>query len=399
MVIRDLKLDIIIFDENHYSGCTNLSKDILNSYCSANTIKIYLTATYNKPLKEWNILLECQMYWDIEDEQICKSIINDNTNINKLKEKHGVEHISNTIKHFIDLGYTINEIFEPYDKMPDLYLITNIFDNQRYEIIKNKIMGSHYGFSFDVLFSLNITKNKNKTQFIYINEVKTILRYISGSNKEEDYKNGDKSIFGRIYKTCTRQPFIQIWFLPSDNINEISKSLIMLMYEDKILKDFDIMCINRKNDNLAKDVKEEINRQEKISREKNKKGLILLAGNMLSLGITISSCDIVILMNNTLSYDKIIQQMYRCMSEGENKNMGFVVDLNPSRVLHICMNYGIYTNNKTLEEKIKYIIENHLINIDTDLMENKKINSDCITNRLMEIWKSDPINNFKSLLK
>ncbi len=54
-----MKLDIIGFDENHFSGTTDLSKDILNSYTTKNTIKIYLTATYNKPLKEWNIPLEC----------------------------------------------------------------------------------------------------------------------------------------------------------------------------------------------------------------------------------------------------------------------------------------------------------------------------------------------------
>lgn len=55
MKIKNLKLDIIGFDENHFSGCTDLSKDILKSYSSKNTVKIYLTATYSKPLKEWNI--------------------------------------------------------------------------------------------------------------------------------------------------------------------------------------------------------------------------------------------------------------------------------------------------------------------------------------------------------
>jgi hypothetical protein len=71
IIIKNIKLDIIGFDENHFSGTTDLSKDILTSYCSKNTVKIYLTATYNKPLKEWNILPECQMFWDIEDVQFC----------------------------------------------------------------------------------------------------------------------------------------------------------------------------------------------------------------------------------------------------------------------------------------------------------------------------------------
>jgi hypothetical protein len=34
MKIKNLKLDIIAFDENHFSGTTNLSKEILESYSS-----------------------------------------------------------------------------------------------------------------------------------------------------------------------------------------------------------------------------------------------------------------------------------------------------------------------------------------------------------------------------
>lgn len=399
MQIKNLKLDIIGFDENHFSGTTELSKSILDSYSSKNTIKVYLTATYNKPLREWNIPEECQMYWDIEDEQICKSILLDEVNIYKLKKKHGNKSISACLKHFTNKGLTINDIFKPYENMPDLYLITTMFDSQRYEKIKDSIMGSKYGFCFDVLFALN----KQKTKFQFENEVKTILRFISGSNKEVDFKNGDKSMFSRIFKICndkeTRTPFTQIWFLPSDNINEISKCLEQLMMEDNILKKYNVLCINRKNKDLAKDIKEDITRQEKIAKAEGKDGLILLAGNMLTLGITLNMCDVVALMNNTISSDKVLQQMYRCMTEGSNKKYGFVVDLNISRVLNTCVNYTLYENNKTTEDKIKYLIENHLINIDVDMMEQKRLNSDTIVSKLMEIWKSDPINSFRSLLR
>ena len=283
--------------------------------------------------------------------------------------------------------------------MPDLYMITTMFDSQRYDIIKDKIMDSKYGFCFDVLFTLN----KQKTKFQFVNEVKTILRFISGSNKEVDFKNGDKSMFSRIFKICsdkeTRIPFTQIWFLPSNNINEISKCLEQLINEDNILKKYNVLCINRKNKDLAKDIKEDIIKQEKIAKNDGKEGLILLAGNMLTLGITLNRCDMVALMNNTLSSDKVLQQMYRCMTEGSQKKLGFVVDLNISRVLNTCVNYTIYKNDKSTEDKIRYLTENHLINIDVDIMEQKKINSDAIVSKLMEIWKSDPINSFKSLLR
>jgi hypothetical protein len=395
--IKNLKLNIIGFDENHFGGTTDLSKTILDSYSSTNTIKVYLTATYNKPLREWNIPQECRMYWDIEDEQICKSILVDEMNIDKLKEKHG--DITTIIKYFTDKGLSLTDIFKPYENMPDLYLLTTMFDEKRYKIIKDKIMGSKYGFCFDVLFALN----KQKTKFQFEKEVKTILRFISGSNKEVDFKNGDESMFSRILKICsdkeTRTPFTQLWFLPSNNINEISKCLEQLMKEDNVLRKYNVLCINRKNKDLAKDIKENITKQEKIAKAEGKEGLILLAGNMLTLGITLNMCDVVVLMNNALSSDKVLQQMYRCMTEGSQKKFGFVVDLNISRVLNTCVNYTIYKNDKSTEDKIKYQIENHLINIDVDMMEQKKLNSDAIVSKLMEIWKSDPINSFKSLLR
>jgi hypothetical protein len=302
----------LVFDENHFSGTTNLSKDILESYSCKNTIKIYLTATYNKPLKEWNILKECQMYWDIEDEQICKSILFNGENLKRLKEKHGDEYIDKTINSRMKDGLTINEIFSCYEKMPDLHLITNMFDSQRYEMLKKNLNSENkMGFCFDVLFGLN----SKKTQFNYPIEVKTILRYISGSFKETD---GERTIFPRINNLCkdnnTRIPFTQIWFLPPNNINEISKCLKVLMKEDPILKRYKVLCINRKNNELAKDVKDEIIKKEIEALESGKDGLILLAGNMLTLGITLNKCDMVILLNNALSSDKVLQQMYRCMT-------------------------------------------------------------------------------------
>jgi hypothetical protein len=397
--IKGLKLDIICFDENHFSGTTDLSSSIIKSYSSKRTIKVFLTATYKKPLIKWNIPEECRMYWDIEDEQICKSIISDEDNLDNLREKHGSNNIDKTISYYLNKGIDTPEIFETYSMMPDLYLITTMFDNKRYKIIKDSIMGSKYGFCFDVLFTLN----KKKTRFQFENEVKTILRFISGSNKEVDFKNGDKSMFSRILKICSekesRKPFTQIWFLPSDNINEISRCLEQLMMDDSILQKYNVLCINRKNKDLAKDIKDDITKHEKIAKSEGKLGLILLAGNMISLGITLNNCDVVTLMNNSLSSDKVLQQMYRCMTEGIQKKFGFVVDLNISRVLTTCANYTIHKNDKSIEDKFMYLIENHLVNIDPDMLEQKKLNSDAIVSKLMEIWKSDPINSFKSILR
>ncbi len=398
--IKQIKnLDIIFSDENHFGSTTKLAKDIFNTYSSKKTVKIYLTATYNKPLKEWGIPENCQMYWDIEDEQICKSIYNDEKEILKLIEKHGptVDEIINQYKKD---GFTIKDIFKSYLAMPDLYLLTSLFDSDRYDAIKEKISDTVYGFSFETLFSLNTSK----TRFKFENEVLTFFRYVSGSNKEEDFKKKDKSIFSRINKICSekesRIPFTQIWFLPPNNINEISKALIKVIEKDNILSQYDLASINSKNSEIdASKIKQTINNFELNAKNNKKKGLILLAGNMLSLGITLSNCDVVMLLNNTLSSDKVMQQMYRCMTEGKDKKFGFVVDLNISRVLNTCINYSIHKKDLSIENKLKYMFDYHLMNIDVDMWDNKKLDSDYLINKLLDIWKNDPINNLRIMLR
>lgn len=399
--MKKLKFDIIGFDENHFGGTTDLSKAILESYSSKNTVMIYLTATYYRPLREWNIPQECQMYWDIEDERICTNIMNNPDNehlhISRLEEKHGKYYASKTLATMKQKGFSTDEIFEPYTKMPQLHTLTSLFDQQRYTILK-EILGteSKFGFCFDTLFSMN----ESKTRFNYEIEVQIMLRYISGSQKERD---GDKTILTRINQLCstkdTRIPFTHIWFLPPNNIEPISKLLRELMKKDEILKQYSIMCVNRNNKDLIKDVKDDILKREMKAANSGKRGLILLAGNMLSLGITLPRCDLVLMMNNTLSADKVLQQMFRSMTEGENKRYGFVVDLNISRVLNTCINYTLHKNNMSVEEKLSYIIKNHLINIDVDMMENKEFDADAIVTKLMDIWKGDPINHFMLLLK
>jgi hypothetical protein len=87
------------------------------------------------------------------------------------------------------------------------------------------------------------------------------------------------------------------------------------------------------------------------------------------------------------------------MTEGDNKKIGIVVDLNISRVLTTCINYTVYKNEKNINDKINYLIKNNLINIDVDMMLNKKIDAESIIKKIMDIWKEDPINSFKSLMK
>ena len=71
--------------------------------------------------------------------------------------------------------------------------------------------------------------------------------------------------------------------------------------------------------------------------------------------------------------------MTESMNNAENdkinsgkKRMGFVVDLNISRVLNTLLDYNVYKKDLNVEQKITYLVENNLINIDSDLFESKE---------------------------
>ena len=397
--IIDLHLDLIVFDENHFGGCSQLSKNIISTYSCVNTIKLFLTATFQKPLLEWNIPQHCQFYWNIEDEQLCKK-----RNVKGVAEKHGDE-----VLDFINEDNK-EDILEIYDKMPNLELITTMMDSHRYNLIREQIKDTKFGFSMEVLFSL--TKHK---KFNFPKEVEDILSYISGSSMGA--VKDKKSIFERI-KTisrnqnsrtilCNENFTTQLWFLPFGHgmkINNVSKCLKQKMLNDQILKNYEIMIINSHKEYKLKDLKGDISKKELKAKADGKLGLILLAGNQCSLGITLSLCDIVILLNNTLSVDRILQMMYRCMSESidGSKKCGFVVDLNISRVLNTLLEYNIHKKDNTIQDKFTYLIENNLINIDSDLFIGKEKQNKYgvkLVTKLLDIWKSNPINHHKRLLK
>jgi len=296
-VIVKLNLDFIVFDENHFHGTTEMSKNILQSYSSQKTIKLYLTATYAKPLREWNIPLDCQFYWDIEDELLCKK-----RDIQRLVEKHGDD-----VLLFLTNEATTESKLSVYDMMPNLELITTIMEPEKYGQIINLIdkYGAIYGFSHSSLLSGN-----------FPGAVDAILRFITGSNKIEDYPNGDHSIFGRIKRTCIKYDSrtllnngnftTQLWFLPfgvNMKISFVSEHLKDRMLKNSILRNYEIKIVNSDKKYKLTDIKEEIRNWELKAKEEGKEGLILLAGNQLTLGITLPFVDIVFLFNDIVSRD------------------------------------------------------------------------------------------------
>jgi hypothetical protein len=388
--IRDLNLDFIIFDESHFHGTTEKSREIIQSYSSRNTIKIYVTATYNKPLLVNDIPEKCRSYWDLQDEKLCKM-----RDIAGLTHKHGKE-----VKIF--LKPDAEQALNVYDHMPELHVLTNMIQPEIVERICVAVKNTPYGFSETCLFSLT----DDQANFKYVQEVDDYLQIIAGKSQ---IVRDDTCIFERI-KTISRYHdsrtmngtlTTQLWFLPYGqgmNIDKVSTCLKTRMEHHKIIKKYyDIMIVNSKREYRTRNLKAEIEKREKKAKENNR-GLIILAGNQLVLGISLPMVDTVVLLNSSMSADRIMQMMYRCMTESSRKKIGYVVDMNISRVLNTLLEYPVQTKNlMNPEQKIRYLIENRLINIDEDWFSFRNFSSEKLIEQLINIWNVQPQNAIQNL--
>ena len=393
--LNRLNIDITICDESHYGLTAKLSSEQLKYHGSKKYI--YMTATYSKPSKYFNINKECHVLWDFEDINLCKNIDNKDNYIKLIKKYN--------CKKIIDL-YGIENIKKSYKKFPKLEIITINFEKD----ILNKLLNlDEHGFSFEALTLLK--DNGKSNDFIEPDKLLKFCYYIFGRKgliptncilnriKHITTKNDSRFIYGQ-------KPLVILCFLPcggnSMSIDKVSKCFSKFLKDnlDYFEYDFDIVVINSK---ITNDPKKLINK--KINKTK-KKIILVLSGRQCSIGVTIPLCDIVMLFNNTQSLDMIQQMMFRSMSESYGKTCGFLVDLNVRRVSNLVVNYAskIYSSD-SINEGILKIYESKLININSDLnnlIETKKNKTNKylinLRNNIYRIWCENPYSNIIGIL-
>lgn len=404
--LSNLNIDIRFIDESHNGGTTEIAKSTFDIY--GNTAKnIYITATYLKPLYNYNISSNQQILFNAYHIYLLKNIdIEDN--YMKLIELFDEER-------FID-NYNLIDIKNYYNKLPELHYITQSFNKDVKELISN----IDSGYSLQSAFMLKHNDKKILNEFKNEEEVEKIIKSIFGTNKNHLFSTTDNSSLLRRCEIIAKNPeYNSRWFskedpliilcflpcncenLPIDILSETLKSFI----ENKqLLDDYEIVCINSKNENKDYNPIDIIENTRIKAINNNKKGVLVFAGKKCSLGITIKKCDIVILMTNILSYDTIFQMMYRCMTEDNNKRCGFVIDLNLKRSIDIITNYGLnICPDKTSKEAIKYILEQKIINFNIDLWYDKifgikEINFNDILNKIYLLFNNQSNNSINKIL-
>ena len=456
---KNNNIDIMFLDEAHFGMSTPKAQQIVKVLDSAiaNTIKIYVTATYNKPLQEYGVKSKCKLTWDMNDIKIMQKLTKETINDNSIQKQFGADIYEKTLEYFGDKSglSLVDKLKKEYEVYPKPYLITSVWDKEFLNVEKLKIGDTEFGWDMNKLFA-TIGDSDN---FANEEQIKEMMRYYFGyPDKNEDYDKQSfyrtRGILPRIRNIClnkcrTLQPqhkTTQLWFLPLGNgkIKNKTKALVNLLINSNEFNDVkqnyhffiavDIVDKTKAGKPIngvtymgkPHNIKTDIEKVEKAIKDGKIKtdNLIILAGQRLQLGISLRNVDIVTLWNSISSADAIFQMLFRSMTEVHvppcnpnpnpnpneycnAKKFGFMVDMNPQRAL---TNVSLFSANiskkKDADDIQKYRQITDLINIDEDVLRDKYDNDEDgrdkfvadLFNKLYASWNIN-VENIKKIIK
>ena len=421
--LKKIQFDVRFIDESHNGGTTELAKKTL-AYYGKKSFTVQITATYTKPVNDFNIPKENWILWDLEDIKLCKNI-RDEKAIDRLVEKHG-DIIRKIIKN-----YSLDNLIREYSKYPELWLLTHEIKKDVVSDIISATKDNNYGWSPEACFLLKraIKKDKTtgrnslitKTEFQNEEEALKLWYTIFGKKCQfgiPDKEFPDKIVFmKRIQSICQRlgtrfigqgdfhnEPMIIMTFLPvytdrgKGYLSKLSKATIKLLKKYNVIPDYDIITLN--DDGKGKKDIEDARNKARIS---GKKGVLVLSGTKCGLGVSINNCDIVLLLNNNNGFDMIYQMMFRSMTEGKNKKCGFVVDLDVRRAIKTSVDYAtIVKPGSHPEQGTSFILQERLINLNGDhwmpSFGNKDSMIKSLCENIYEIYSSDVLGSLGNLI-
>lgn len=409
-------------DKEEEAGLGELDKKI-----AVDVPVIYMTGTYIKPLTVFKIPEEHVAIWDYEDIQQGKNIVD---NQEYFKENFPGIYEEALAKCFA-YGETFESIQAMYRRFPNLYLLSTQFtDGAKGAFLEQSKGGEKVGFPtithlFQVKKEFVVTGDNSlwHTGFTNPRGMARLINYLSPRNEiVGEGVEAVPSVMGRIDRISQRigdrlafftKDFVvhsQLWFLPTMQGHPLIKRMCALagtIFLSPWYKEyFNVLGISSSADwsqiPAAKDKRVSVNggtfiwacpstamtlkdcilREEAEARSQGK-GLVILAQNMLHLGISLSCVDIVVLLDAGEKVDERIQKMYRALTESTNKKGGFIVDMNYFRTVTAIMNYQITTSESRQKNKIyvdspgfgeafNSMIETYSIDDDLDIYGTKE---------------------------
>ena len=357
---------------------------------------VYMTGTYIKPLTAFQIPRENVVLWDYQDIQHAKNL---RTNESYFKEIYG-EYYERALHTCMRYGHSYESIEKQYQKFPELFLLSTQFTPDAKEAFLRQSSGGFPTIThlFEVHKGFNPETTPPEQWHTGFRNPKGIMRLLHYLAPPSDRMNNSEPI-SSVLKTIDKiaqqigdrlgfftSDFIthsQLWFLPHMNGNPLYHRMCALAGSIFQLpwfrKHFHVVAVSssvkwnirgsKKNsipipardgthgifswDRSTGDtsLKERLLDQEEIARKQGK-GLIILAQNMLHLGISLPCVDIVVLLDSGEKMDERIQKMYRALTESTNKKGGYIVDMNYFRTVSAIMKYSIVAEESRKGKKV-----------------------------------------------
>jgi hypothetical protein len=400
---------------------------------------VYMTGTYIKPKLAFRIPSENIVIWDYEDVQKAKEM---DVNIEYFTNSFG-DKFKEALEYMILTGKSMEDIKLSYQSFPEIHLIETHF----YPGLEEKLLlqSDDKGMpDTSKLFIINKGASFKKPSEWYLGfqfqkSMNRLLNFLGPSDVQNDKDGDDKmistSVMTSIDRICQRtgdrmrlitSDFVvhsQLWFLPKikspgSTLGKRMMALTGIIFQHPwFRKYFNILAVSgvdwkeelrgvpqkevgsiqvQVGDEFGtfqydrpsdKPLKERIlDIEERARREK--KGLIILAQNMLNLGISLSCVNVVVLLDSGTDVDERIQKMYRALTQSPQKRDAFVIDLNYFRTINAVTEYQIQAfetrkkrppTNEDKKKIISNIFDIYSINDDKNIFSTKELRDRAIS--------------------
>jgi hypothetical protein len=396
------KISMIFFDEAHKTGVGAATKTLVNELLEANKTRtmpfILLTGTYARIQEDYQISRSHTYIWDYTDVLSARNLGSDEKHDEALKtlyERFGDDLVNHVIKQRRCLGESEKDMVKSYADYPNLHFISGDFHPGFVQKMKatgfyTKDSGLNMGKILQIKEGAKLTDFKTRENKIkrncytqFTNLELLINLFVPTLMNDILYRiNNISEQRGSRFQSNNSISDSLMMFLPTGGKGTnifytlcAWASLLLYMF-DEVLNEkkdtpfaYEIVCVvenenlppgaigsdNQLNSNISSDrihivsknVKETILAiYDKAIRHDRE--LIILAGEKMSMGVSLPFIDVVMMLNDKSAPDDIIQKMYRAVTPSFGKKDAFIVDFSPKRTLAAIFGYTKLSSHESL---------------------------------------------------
>jgi hypothetical protein len=409
----DPKIGLVFFDEAHKTGVGAVTKTFVNELIEQNKSRtmpfVFLTGTYARIQEDYKIPREHTYIWDYTDVLSARNLGTSEKHdkaLKTLQERFGRELVDRILTEHRCLGETEAQMVKSYADYPDLHFITGDFNPTFITAMADagfysKESGLNMGRLLQIkegatLADFKTKDNKIKSsgyrQFKHLDIVSSVfvpsLLQTLGRVDSISRRKGSRYRFER---NDSIMMFMPTGGKGTNILFTLCAWASLLLYgSEGFRSNYEVVCVveneslprgssNEPNVNsssegihiVSKDVKETILRLE-ASAKSRRKGLVVLAGEKMSMGVSLPFIDVVMMLNDKTASDDIIQKMYRAVTPSAGKTDAFIVDFSPKRTLVSIFGYTKLSSHESLTPYEVYKILMNTYYWDDDLIQSAK---------------------------